>query len=492
LVLVPLAGVFLVAGYAWGQREVETQAQAKLLALRAAQVDAYRNLAETVKGFQLDSETTVRDFIVQNDEIRAELHTSLQGAYVIDTRYLESGLVEVDVAIKAKSLPRGLRRRLRGLGEEIRATGAGAPPLITEKIDISELPPWVEDTFTATGRGAPPADVPEDQAKLLALRAAKVDALRNLAEMVEGLELDARTRVRDFVVGEDRIYTEVHAFVWGAEVKEERILADGSAEVEVERDLSPLCQIIGYGPYRELEFGYPFDAQAKLLALRAAKVDALRNLLETIRGVRIDARTTVKDFLTQHDEIRTQVEGRIRGVRVIQERVLPSGIAEVDMELSVKVLPRDIRKMLSPIGPVIRATGAGVHPGFWDKVAPMSAPSRRARMEEGPKWRYETVRVTGRGAPGEQDDPVQRRLMAERAAKVDAYRNFAELVEGLYLDSETTVEDFLVGRDVIRTKLRAFVQGARVVRVEEKEDGTVEVELECSLEDLPEILGLEY
>lgn len=490
VILVALASLFLVAGYAWGQKEVMTQAQAKLLARRAAQVDAYRNLAETVKGFQLDSKTTVRDFVVENDEIRVELHTSLQGAYVIDTRYLENGLVEVDVAIKAKSLPWGLRRRLRDLGEEIRATGAGAPPLIAEKVDVTQLPPWAEDIFTATGRGAPPADVPESQAKLLALRAAKVDAFRNLAEMVWGLELDARTRVRDFVVDKDRIYTEVHAFIQGAEVKRERTLADGLAEVEVELDLSPFCQIIGYGPYRDLEFGYPFDAQAKLLALRAAKVDALRNLLEIIRGVRIDARTTVRDFLTQHDEIRTQVEGKIRGARVTQERVLPTGIAEVDMELPIRILPRDIRKMLSPIGPVIKATGAGVHPGFWDKVASISAPTRSAKVEEARKWKYEMVRVTGRGAPGEEDNAVQRHLMAERAAKVDAYRNLAEMVYGLYIDSETTVEDFLVGKDIIRTEVQAFIQGARVVGVKEEADGTVEVELELPLEDLPEILGL--
>ena len=39
--------------------------QARPLALRAAQADAYRNLLETVQGVQIDSATTVKDFAVE-------------------------------------------------------------------------------------------------------------------------------------------------------------------------------------------------------------------------------------------------------------------------------------------------------------------------------------------------------------------------------------------------------------------------------------------
>ncbi len=493
VILVSLVGILLLTGSVWGQKQVKTEPQAKVLALRAAYVDAYRNLAETVKGFQLDSKTTVRDFIVQNDVIRTELHTCLQGAYVTDRRFLGNGLVEVDIEIKKASLPLDIRRRVRGLPETIRATGAGAPPLVRRRPEPLGLPEWSKETIIAEGRGAAPRDTPTEQAQLLAIRAAKSDAYRNLAEEVWGLSLDAYTKVKDFVVDKDRIWTEVHAFIQGAKVIESKVFADNTAEVSIELDISPLCKIIQYGSYKDFEAKYPFDAQSKLLALRAAKVDAQRNLLETIQGVRIDSETLVKDFLTENDEIRTHVMGKLRGARVVAERILSEGIAEVDLELSVEALPSEIRHYLKAIGPVIEATGAGVHPDYWDQVA-ISVPRETVTQSSSEKtlgWRYTTIRVKGRGAPGEEGSLVQRKLMAERAAKVDAYRNLAERVYGFYLDSETTVELYVVQRDIIRTKVDAFIRGAKVISSQEFEDGSYEVELELKLVNLPQILGIE-
>ena len=56
--------------------------------------------------------------------------------------------------------------------------------------------------------------------------------------------------------------------------------------------------------------------QAKALARRAAIVDLQRNLLETIQGVQIDSKTTVKDFMAT-DTINSAVAGTIKGVEVI-------------------------------------------------------------------------------------------------------------------------------------------------------------------------------
>ena len=56
-------------------------------------------------------------------------------------------------------------------------------------------------------------------------------------------------------------------------------------------------------------------AVARLGAERAAKVDALRNLLETVKGVRIDSETTVVNAMTQSDVIRSQVQGLVQGAR---------------------------------------------------------------------------------------------------------------------------------------------------------------------------------
>ena len=50
-----------------------------------------------------------------------------------------------------------------------------------------------------------------------------------------------------------------------------------------------------------------------LLAERAARVDAVRNLLEQVQGLEIKAKTTVRDFVADHDEILTQLRGVLSG-----------------------------------------------------------------------------------------------------------------------------------------------------------------------------------
>src|SRR5512135_820135 len=50
-------------------------------------------------------------------------------------------------------------------------------------------------------------------------------------------------------------------------------------------------------------------AQARAMAERAAFVVALRNLLEIVKGVRVDSETVVENFMIKSDVIRIRVEG---------------------------------------------------------------------------------------------------------------------------------------------------------------------------------------
>ncbi len=75
------------------------QAQARLMTERAAKVDAMRNLLEQAYGVTIRSSTTVRDFITENDTIRARVNAYIRGAEVIDTRYLDDGGVEIEMEI---------------------------------------------------------------------------------------------------------------------------------------------------------------------------------------------------------------------------------------------------------------------------------------------------------------------------------------------------------------------------------------------------------
>jgi len=76
-------------------------------------------------------------------------------------------------------------------------------------------------------------------------------------------------------------------------------------------------------------------AQARLMAERAAKADALRNLLETVKGVRVDSETTVESFTTKSDRVLTRVSGIVKGARVIGKRYLSDGAVEVTVAVDI-------------------------------------------------------------------------------------------------------------------------------------------------------------
>lgn len=90
------------------------------------------------------------------------------------------------------------------------------------------------------------------------------------------------------------------------------------------------------------------------------------------------------------------------------------------------------------------------------------------------------LRVVGYGiAPGHKNlKPAQKRLMALRASKMDAYRAMAERVYGLQLQGSTTVRDMIVQDDRFRTYVETYMHGARVVSSDLLKDGTVETVME--------------
>jgi len=70
-------------------------------------------------------------------------------------------------------------------------------------------------------------------------------------------------------------------------------------------------------------------AQARAMAERAAYIVALRNLLETVKGVRVDAETVVENYLVKSDVIRTRVDGIVKGARIVNTQYMSDGSVEV-------------------------------------------------------------------------------------------------------------------------------------------------------------------
>lgn len=78
-------------------------------------------------------------------------------------------------------------------------------------------------------------------------------------------------------------------------------------------------------------------AQQRLMAIRASKLDAYRNLAEQVYGQQLDSNATVADMMLTNDTFRAKVEGIIYGARLVS--ITPVGEDTYETTLS---LDRDV------------------------------------------------------------------------------------------------------------------------------------------------------
>jgi len=89
----------------------------------------------------------------------------------------------------------------------------------------------INKTIVASGYGAPPSRLLSDQQKrLLALRAAKLDAIRTLAERISGIHIWGGATMSDLAIKSDRIHVQLDTFIRGARMIAMNYMNDGSYE----------------------------------------------------------------------------------------------------------------------------------------------------------------------------------------------------------------------------------------------------------------------
>lgn len=86
--------------------------------------------------------------------------------------------------------------------------------------------------------------------------------------------------------------------------------------------------------------------QAKMMAKRAAQVDAQRQLTEIVRGLKLTSGTTVKDAELTSDVIATRVKGLLRGAFIIKSEIAEEGgsyVAEIELGICVNNEPPECK-----------------------------------------------------------------------------------------------------------------------------------------------------
>jgi len=117
-------------------------------------------------------------------------------------------------------------------------------------------------------------------------------------------------------------------------------------------------------------------AVARIGAERAARLDALRNCLEAVRGVRVSGEQTVGGALAADPGLRSQVEGVVKGFQVVgKPRYFSDGGVEMDVEVpldgvAAAVLPAASAGAAAgggaagPTGLLVDARGTGLAPAL--------------------------------------------------------------------------------------------------------------------------------
>ena len=82
----------------------------------------------------------------------------------------------------------------------------------------------------------------------------------------------------------------------------------------------------------------------------------------------------------------------------------------------------------------------------------------------------------------------QRRLMAIRAARMDAMRTLTEQIHGITIKSETQLSENILQSETLRASVDGVVRGARTIKIEPKGRDTYAVTLEIDRATITQLL----
>ena len=103
-------------------------------------------------------------------------------------------------------------------------------------------------------------------------------------------------------------------------------------------------------------------------------------------------------------------------------------------------------------------------------------------LQQSPLYQAPFLRAVGMSSVAIQPSKNlnQRRLLAIRAAKIDAYRILAEQIHGVHLDGQTTVAEAILTSDILSSAVRGVILGAETILIEATGGDTYNVEMTIS------------
>lgn len=115
----------------------------------------------------------------------------------------------------------------------------------------------------------------------------------------------------------------------------------GCSRTERPLSLQPVAVIDSRPPVRITAVGYGTESnfvdynagQKKIMAIRAAKVDAYRSLAEQVHGFHVSGHTSIAAAVAQNDSARMYVDAFVRGAKLLEITPMVNASYEATVEL---------------------------------------------------------------------------------------------------------------------------------------------------------------
>jgi hypothetical protein len=511
-----------------------TPAQKKLMARRAAIVDGYRQLAEAIKGVKITSTTTVKDFVTERDEIKAEMDSFvIRGAQVVAEQFLADGTYEVEMEVKMDDLALfvvlardkyNLSRWPNVSTEEmhrqnnsrvIRAKGTGAVPGGMSESEIQRLKTENESMKTElatlkTEIANLKAIIADDQKIIQSLSSSKsenegmrvviVNLKAEIATMKEKLlhatgfqhivlklrsenaslkqQLQKMTKEKLLITQEKHSLRETLV----------RLQREGEAMRAYRQQYDSL--LTQYRQMQErIESLRGYEEKYKILLLIESKLKGQLAALQHTLASYQEYKAKSEEYLNKYQEASqklSSLQSQLNELPELQNRV--AGLQTMIQKLSQE--KEALRLQL--------ATQSQTQTKLLDaEKQNQSLVTENARLlSQVQNLQKEIVELKAHNTELQAEinnlksSPQgtwvkatgQQKLMARRAAILDGYRLLLESLHGVRIDSKTTVKDFVTQDDQINAATSGFVRGAQISAARYLQDGTCEVEMYIELD----------
>ena len=101
----------------------------------------------------------------------------------------------------------------------------------------------------------------------------------------------------------------------------------------IEPERYPILTAVGYAPI-DAQIANNLSSK-RLLAVKASKLDAYRELAEQVYGQKIDGEQSLANMVLTNNQLRASVEGIIRGARIIKTYPVGEDTYATELELDM-------------------------------------------------------------------------------------------------------------------------------------------------------------